>query len=189
MKRIVIFEGIASSGKTTLERVLNDRIKDSILITEGKTLMPIFEEKDSRVAADRLLSVLDEMDGEVADTVIIDRLHLTQAFRTRSPVSCFQSIEQRLLATAHPFLVLLSIQEEAILARIKETDVYRAGTWIKKKQGTYEERTEYYKEQQSTLKREVKESLLPVLVLDTTDKDWDRCLDQILEFIRCTESD
>ncbi len=183
MKRVILFEGIASSGKTTLERMLNERIKGSLLITEGRTLMPIFEEKNPHVVTDHLLGVLREINNEPAETIIIDRLHLTQTFRTRSPLSEFRAIEKLLCDTTHPFLILLSIQEEAILCRIKETDEYRAGTWVKKKQGTYEERTEYYKDQQLKLKQEVKESSLPVLILDTTDKDWDRCLNRIVEFI------
>lgn len=187
MKQIIIFEGIASSGKTTLERMLNDHIKGSVLVTEGKTLIPIFEENDSRIAAEHLSGVLEEMRDERAETVIIDRFHLTQAFRTRLPSSEFQALEKRLCEMAHSFLVLLSIKEEAILNRIKETDEYRAGAWVKKKQGTYEERTEYYKEQQRILKQRVKESSLPVLILDTTDKDWDRCLNEIIEFIGDTK--
>lgn len=163
--------------------MLNERIQGSLLVTEGKTLMPIFEEKDPHVVVDHLLGVLREINNEPAETIIIDRLHLTQTFRTHSSLSEFHAIEKLLRDTAHPFLILLSIREEAILNRIKETDEYRAGTWVKKKQGTYEERTEYYKNQQLKLKQEVKESSLPVLVLDTTEKDWDRCLNQIIEFI------
>ena len=135
MKRIIIFEGIASSGKTTLEKMLQEKIKGSMLITEGKTLIPIFEEEDPPLAAKHLLGVLSEIENEEAETVIIDRLHLTQAFRTHSSLTEFQAIEERLLHTSRPFLMLLSIQDEAILDRIKETDVYRAGAWVKKKQG------------------------------------------------------
>ena len=145
MKRIIIFEGIASSGKTTLERMLNDRMKDSVLITEGKTLMPIFDEKDSRVATEHLSRVVDEISNESSETIIVDRLHLTQAFRTDTPLSQFEVLEQRLHKISKPLLIFLSIQEDAIFNRIKETDEYRAGTWLKEKLGTYEERTEYYK--------------------------------------------
>ncbi len=145
--------------------------------------MPIFEEKDPHRAAQHLLDVLDETSGEQVDTFIIDRLHLTQAFRTHSSLSEFQEIEKRLVEMSHPFLVLLSMQEDAILSRINETDEYRAGAWVKKKQGTYEERTEYYVVQQATLKQLVRESRLPVLILDTTNKDWDGYLNQILDFI------
>lgn len=183
MNRIVIFEGVASSGKTTLERMLHDRLEDSVLITEGRTLLPIFEEKDPRVAAEHLLGVLAEVSDESAETVIIDRLHLTQFFRTRSPLSAFQAIEDWLCERAQPFLILLSIQEEAIMDRIRETDAYRAGTWVMKKQGTDEERADYYMDQQAMLKNRVKESRVPVLVLDTTGKDWERCIRQIMQFI------
>lgn len=186
MKRAVIFEGIASSGKTTLERMLNERIKGSVLVTEGKTLMPIFDEKDPRIGAEYLSGVLEEIRGEGSETVIIDRFHITQAFRTRSPLSEFQMLERRLCEIRQPFLILLSIQEEAILSRIQETDAYRAGTWLKKKQGTYEERAEYYKEQQRVLKQRAKESSLPALIIDTTDKDWNRCLHEIAVFIEVT---
>lgn len=183
MKRIILFEGIASSGKTTLERMLNQKIEGSVLVTEGKTLMPIFEEKDPRAVAEHLFNVLEEIREERAETVIVDRFHLTQTFRACLPLAEFHALEKQLCEIAHSLLVLLSIREEAILNRIKETDEHRAGNWVKKKPGTYEERTEYYKEQQRILKQRVKESGLAVLILDTTDKNWDRCLNEILVFI------
>ena len=183
MKRIIILEGISSSGKTTLERMLHDALEGSILITEGTTLMPIIDERDPHKVEEHLIGVLDEIDSKANDTIIVDRFHVTQVFRAHLPPSIVQGLEQQLCNTGHPFLVLLSMQEEAILDRIKETDIHRAGTWLKKKQGTYEERAAYYTEQQKILKQQVRESNLPTLILDTTDKNWDRCLTQIVDFI------
>ncbi len=183
MKKIIIFEGMASSGKTTLVKMLQEGIQDSAVITEGETLMPIFEEKDPRVAAAHLMGVLQEARDVDSGTVIIDRLHFTQAFRTGSSLRAFRSIEDGLLGAGQPFLVLLTVRDEAILERIKETDEHRAGAWVKKKQGTYEERAEYYKAQQYVLRQCADESRLPVLVVDTTDKNWGACLSRIADFV------
>lgn len=180
MKQFILFEGIASSGKTTLERMLQERLDGSIIISEGQTLMPLIENKEPEKAIEHLNGVLDGIEKQTEKVFIVDRFHLTHAFRTGASLSSFSEIEQRIGEKYKSLVVLLKIDEEAISDRIKETVILRGSSWAKGKQGSHEEKDAYYKNQQSTLVELAKQSSLPVIVVNATDKDWPRCLADIL---------
>lgn len=180
MKRMIIFEGIASSGKTTLERMLQEKLEGSVIVSEGQTLMPLIENKEPQKAFEHLAVVLDKMEKQSAGTFIVDRFHLTHAFRTGSPLSFFGGIEERMTKAFKPLIVLLQMDEDVIRERIEETVLLRGSSWQKGKQGSLEEKVEYYKNQQRILTELTKQSHLPAMIVNTTDKDWPRCIREIL---------
>ncbi|GEM_PF-4815264 len=51
MKNILIFEGIASSGKTTLEKLMIERLPGAVLVSENDTLMPVIDNRDGKRAS------------------------------------------------------------------------------------------------------------------------------------------
>ena len=180
MKSFIIFEGIASSGKTTLERLLNEKLEGSTIISEGQTLMPLIENKEPQKALEHLSMVLDEVGKQSANVFIIDRFHLTHAFRTGSSLSVFSGLEKSISAQYNALIVFLQMDEGVISDRIKETASFRGSSWAKGKQGSHVEKVVYYKEQQRKLIELIRQSSLPVLAVDTTNKDWSRCVANIL---------
>lgn len=183
MKRVVIFEGIASSGKTTLEKMLLEELarRGSVaIIREEETLMPLFENRDPEKAVEHLWPFVDRIVSSPEDIVIVDRLFITHAFRTRSSLEIFRSLEDKLLAQRVCLTILLTLEESAIRGRIEETIVHRAGRWSPGGNGDFEERIQYYIGQQRTLQGLANDSHIPVVRLDTTDKDWPRLCKEIL---------
>lgn len=173
MKNILIFEGIASSGKSTLEKLLAKRLPNSIIFSEGDTLMPMIENRDVDLAKEHLQSLLKTIRESPAQNVIVDRFHFTHAFRTQTELKEFADIESELQKLGNVAVIFLTIRPDQIKARIEETAQFREGAWKKGKQGSIDEKAEYYKTQQEILKTFVASSHLPTIVLDTTDKDWE----------------
>ena len=179
-KRLIIFEGIAGSGKTTLEKLLADRLTDACIIAEAETLMPLIDNKDAAIAKTHLLKLLDDLTSKQEPVLIVDRFHFTHAFRTASPFALFLSMEKLLETSFDPLLILLSFNEKLISERLQETIARRGNAWAKGKKGALEERVIYYRNQQRRLAELFKESTLPKIHIDTSDKDWERCLATIV---------
>jgi thymidylate kinase len=180
MKNIIIFEGIASSGKTTLEGLLFKRLPSSAILSEGSTLMPIIDNKDRKVALEFLNKQMQVITENPAEDLIIDRFHFTHAFRTQSTLENFIDIENELRKIGHVTIVLLTISEERIKERIEEASSLRKGAWKKGAQGSIDEKVTYYAKQQEILKTFASSSNLPICVIDTTKKDWETYVDAIL---------
>ena len=178
MKQIIIFEGVASSGKTTLEKMLLNKLPDPILIDETETLMPLIDNRDVTQSISYLNKILEKIETLKQENIILDRFHFTHAFRTHSTLASFQEIEQRLNKYS-TLVVLLTIPEEQIPDRIRETIAQRGDHWAKGKQGTLEERVAYYQNQQIYLKNLCGQTTLPHIKIDTSDKNWERCAEEI----------
>jgi len=180
-KRLVIFEGIASSGKTTLERLFVERVPGSVIIHEDETLAPLFDNRDVEIARQHLLGFFDRFSRETAPVLVIDRFHFSHAFRTHSALDNFQDIEERLLEEYCPIVFLLYMDEAAIAERIRKTTELRGDAWAKGKKGSLDERVAYYTDQQRMVMKFAEHSVLPIVRIDTTDEDWERCIGQVLE--------
>ncbi len=181
--QLIIFEGIASSGKTTIEKLLLSRLPNSSIVSEEDTLMPLIDNKDMIVAQRHLKSLIDSLQDESLEFLILDRFHFTHAFRTESSLAHFSDIESRLERLGDVLVVLLTIKEENIRERIEETMRYRKGGWNKGGQGasTINEKITYYTEQQNKLLSLQKESRLPCIVIDTSEKHWNEYVEQIVK--------
>lgn len=183
--KILIFEGIASSGKTTIEKLLLDQLSKAQIIEETDTLMPIIDNKDVEVAKGHLAKLLTQIKTTDCDFMILDRFHITHTFRTASDVHAFSAIEDSLASLGEVHIVLLTMQNDAIRGRIEETMEYRKDGWNKGGRGakTIDEKVAYYTGQQKRLRQLVTQSNLPHVELDTTEKDWDRCAQKLLKLI------
>lgn len=178
--RLIILEGIAGSGKTTVHKRLLAELASSVVIGEDVTLWPLIDNRDPGLAFDFLESLLPTLREQRAEYVIVDRLHLTHAFRTRITLEPFTAFERALQAIGKPLLVLLTVATEQIGPRLEETIRFRKDTWKKGASGTIEERIAYYQDQQTRLMQLQSESCLETLTVNTTDKNWDRCTASII---------
>lgn len=180
MKRLIIFEGIATSGKTTLINLLAQQLDKVVVISEAVTLLPLFENRSTNVAINFLKTQLQEFDRCDADILIVDRFHFTHAFRTGSFLAVFHEIENELKQLFDARIIFLHIDDSVVESRVVETDNFRGDSWINKKQGSIQERTAYYVEQQQFLSRLGQESALPVLSINTSDKNWESAVTTII---------
>ncbi|MBI2676358.1 MAG: hypothetical protein HYX21_00165 [Candidatus Yanofskybacteria bacterium] len=185
--KLLIFEGIASSGKTTIVKELTNKLKENSsveIIGEGETLMPLVDNISKKTALKFLKEFLDSRVKKIkTSVVIIDRFHFTHAFRTKSSVNDFKSIEGYLLEHYQPFIILLKMDESKIQERIEHARILRGEQWVKGKSGTLEEKIEYYTNQQRYLLELSRESKLKTVVVDTTVMNWTELADDIVSNI------
>lgn len=181
--KIIIFEGIASSGKTTIEKLLAQTLPNSKVLTEGETLMPLIENRDPEIAVNHLNQFLERFREEKAEYLIIDRFHFTHVFRTKSDFHIFSDFETNLQKVGDVLVVLLTVNPAYIKERIEETILYRKDNWKKGVQGSAEEKSKYYTEQQGVLDALASSSRLPILKIDTTAKSWDKYMNQIIDHL------
>lgn len=134
--------------------------------------MPLIENRDARAALTHLTKVLARVAKLDARVVILERFHLTHAFRTGASLREFRTLETAMLRDFHPLLVLLTVSENALPERILATTALRGASWAKGKQGSDAERVSYYSHQQRRLIQLARCSRLPLLVLDTTGREW-----------------
>lgn len=172
MKKIVIFEGVAAAGKTTTEKLLLSELSDVVLIKEDRTLMPLIDNRDAVTAKKYLQGVLVHIQDCKAKTVVVDRFHLTHAFRTNSSLKDFTAIEHSLNKYFETLVVLLTIKKGSIKSRVAESEKIRGTNWSKGKQGSLAEKVTYYQNQQEQLRQLLAESTLATTEIDTTEKQW-----------------
>src|SRR3989344_736664 len=155
--RLIIFEGIASSGKTKVARDLKIEFEKKELsvayISEEVTLMPVIDNKSVGVASDYLKKQLENLCKEETDVIIVDRFHFTHIFRTNAEIKHFREIELFLSNSFEAYVVLLTIGDDKIKDRILKAMEMRGSKWAKGRRGTIEEKVKYYMEQQNILKR------------------------------------
>src|ERR1700683_3289662 len=123
MKKVLIFEGIAATGKTTLENsLISARPSEEVgFVSEAETLMPLIDNKNCDVAVAHLEKLLGQIARSPQAAMIIDRFHLTHAFRTNSPIDKFSKIESILL-NYNTSMVLLILDDKKLEARINDAD-------------------------------------------------------------------
>jgi len=186
--KIIILEGIASSGKTTVKNYLLSEFKKNNIsfkvVEEEKTLMPILENTDKIISLKFLTNILKEVLNKDKDIIIFDRLFFTHIFRTTSDLIDFKSIEDMLLKY-DVLLVLLMVQEGKIAKRIFGAMSHRGEGWRKfvKRKGSNKEIIEYYKNQQQFLLNLTSQSSIPHSIEDSTDMNFERIKRNILEKI------
>ena len=185
--KIIILEGIATSGKTSVKKELAEAfiekgIKFSI-IGEEETLMPILNNTDKQTSIDFLKQVIGKALLEEKDFIIFDRLYFAHIFKTKSSVNDFSEIENMLKNLS--FLVFLKIDESKIPERIEYARKHREKRWNEyvSKKGTDEEIYRYYINQQKRLLDLLKETSLKHKVYETTDMDFESIAKDILLFL------
>ena len=162
--KVFIFEGIATSGKSTIIQ----QIKTSLislrltLVDEAETHIPIMKEtEDSHV--DFFINLIKQKLSTNSDIVIFDRLYLTQAFRSKSGIDSYKQVEE-LLLPHNPLTVFLKVNDEAIADRIYKASQHREAYWedyIKTKGQSIVQIAQYYSAQQSNQLELLKTSAIP----------------------------
>jgi hypothetical protein len=183
VKRILIFEGIASSGKTTTARQLVECFPEAAIVSEDETLMPLIANLDPGVAREHLTAILAHVYRLRQPVVVVDRFHLTHAFRTSTPLRAFRTLEARLSRDFNPIVILLTVRNDAIPARLLRTSAKRGDGWQRGRRGSFAERVAYYRSQQVALLQLAQQSRLPVLIIDTTEMDWPRYVQVIIRAV------
>jgi thymidylate kinase len=175
--KIIILEGIATSGKTTVKNKLTDILlekgKSFSVVEEDKTLLPILNNKDRQVSIDLLKKIINKALEQEKDYIIFDRLFFTHIFRTNSNINDFKEIED--MVKNQSLLVFLKIDESRIPERITYARENRDKSWDKyvSQKGNREEVFEYYINQQRLLLDLLKQTSLEYELYDTSDMDFE----------------
>ena len=181
----IILEGIATSGKSTVQNHLETDLSDKghllKLISEKETLMPLLHNTDCKISIEFLKELYNKYDSErkVNELFLFDRFYFTHIFRTQSSVQDFQEFEN--ILKHQSLTVLLTIQEDQILDRIHLARSHRSQQWndYVSSKGSDSQIAMYYITQQRILLDICKESVVPYIVVDTTDMNFKQVMDTI----------
>lgn len=183
---VIIFEGMATSGKSTLIKLLQEKFQGSLKIvtfTEEQTHEPIMNDM-SNANVPFFKSLLTDI-AKDSDLVIFDRLYLTQAFRANTDLKEYAEIESG-LAAYRTVTVFLKVDESAIAKRVMKAAEHRRTSWgdyIKTKGKTPNEVADYYIKQQQSQLKILETSTLPYKVFDTTNHDYQKIANEIQKII------
>jgi thymidylate kinase len=184
---IIILEGIATSGKSTVIKYLSQLLGKSNLtftiVGEDITLMPILNNTEKVVSLNLLKRAINNAIQEGKDLIIFDRLFFTHIFKTSSEYSDFREIEEMIQNSA--LLVFLKIDEEQIPARIEYARQHRDKAWDEyiSTKGSDEEAYDYYINQQRILENLLSKTNLKYQVYNTTNLDCESIAKDLLERI------
>ncbi len=186
--KILLFEGIATSGKSTITGRLVKLLKNEMrieLATEEKTHLPIMAQK-SELHTLFFEDLINELILKHPDLLIFDRLYITQAYRANSNLTEYSAIEDALLPYS-PHTIILKVDEDTITKRVKAASEHREEEWLqylKTKGNTFEEIAQDYINQQRGLLKLIKQSKLPYTVCNTTSHDYTTITEEILKIVR-----
>jgi len=181
--KILIIEGIATSGKSSLTKKLTELLgeKKLLIFGESATHIPIMN-KTNELHIEFFKSLVSDAFQSDASLVIFDRLHYTQAYRAKASVVGYSEIE-KLLATHDTFVAYLQVDEDAIAERVKLATEHRDKEWgdyVQTKGKTFDEIAEYYVEQQQSQMAQLKKNKLETKVFNTTNHEYDAIAEDIL---------
>jgi thymidylate kinase len=186
--KTLIFEGIATSGKSTITNYLVKSLKDEVTIelaTEEQTHEPIMAQR-SELNTPFFQKLINKLTLKHPDLLIFDRLYITQAYRAKSNLAEYSVVEDALMPYS-PHTIILKVDEDAIAGRIKAASEHRGQEWVefwKTKGDTFEEVAKGYIEQQRGLLELVEQSKIPYTVFDTTNHDYETVAENILQIVR-----
>jgi thymidylate kinase len=175
--KIIILEGIATSGKTSIIKYISEFFGQNnysfTVIGEDKTLMPILHNQDKQVSIELLKLVINQALAEDREFIVFDRLFFTHIFRTDSKYSEFREIEQ--IIKDYTILAFLKIDEDQIPTRIEYARHHRDKSWNEyiSKKGNDEEIYQYYINQQRTLEKLLPQTELSYKIYNTTNLQFE----------------
>lgn len=147
--KTIIFEGIATSGKSTIIQALINLLEPETklkVVPETETLMSVVDNTEQSVAVAYLTKLIGKVYADDLDIVIFDRLYLTHIFRTHSSIASFRTIED-MLRPFEPQTIFLEVNEGAVADRVIRASEHRDPEWkeyIFTKGQTTEEIADYY---------------------------------------------
>jgi thymidylate kinase len=187
--KTLIFEGIATSGKSTITNRLVKSLKDEMkieLATEAQTHEPIMDQR-SELHIPFFEDLIKRLTLKNPDLLIFDRFYITQAYRAKCSLAEYSAVENALLPL-NPHTIILKVDDSAIADRIKTAAEHRGQEWFEKywkaKGNTFEEIAQDYINQQRGILKLVEHSKLPHTVFDTTNHNYEDITEDILKIVR-----
>jgi len=185
--QILIFEGIATSGKSMVIKELVSALPATLgikVIGEEETHLPIIKETSS-LHLDFYKSLINKAVSEEQDLAIFDRLYLTQAFRAGVKLDAYVEIEELLLPHL-PTTIFLRVDEDGIAERIREAIAHRSLSWadyVKTKGQDINEIAEYYINQQVSQLKLLNASVIPYQIFSATNHNYPCIVNKIWKSI------
>jgi thymidylate kinase len=186
--KIVIFEGIATSGKSTTINKLVESLSANnnvIVVDESETHEPIMNER-SEPHAKFFTDLITRYVERQADVLIFDRLYLTQAHRASIGLNEYKNIEEQLLKHS-PITIFLQVDETAIAERIKSTMQLRNAEWadyVKTRGESADDIAQYYIDQQKSQLALLGKSQILYKICNSTDHDYERIKNEIIQLLK-----
>jgi len=189
LMKILIIEGIPTSGKSSVIREISKLLGESKVRVYGepKTHEPIMDQPE-QLHIHFFKSLLQDALETNAELVIFDRFHFTQASRAKAGIGAYSEIED-LLAKQETLVVYLQIDESAIADRIKltaerrdgeDSEDFQWGEYFRTKGDTFAEIAEHYATQQRGNKELLNQSKLKSQTFDTTNHNYRDIANQII---------
>lgn len=183
LMKILIVEGIATSGKSSLIQKIREQLGESRVQVYGEpeTHIPIMD-RVNELHIGHFKSLLLDATESNADLIIFDRFHFTQAFRAKADTAKYSEIED-LLAKQKTLVAYLRVDEPAITDRIKLAAEHREKRWgeyVKTKGKSFEEIAAYYISQQRNQLQLLKQSKLKSRVFNTTQHEYEAIAGHII---------
>jgi thymidylate kinase len=180
--KVLIFEGIATSGKSSVISGLQKALAGLKVVVAGEseTHEPIMEQRAER-HIEFFSSLINRLTAEKPDLLVFDRLYLTQAFRSKSGISDYSEIEG-LLNKYSPLTIFLRVDEDAIENRVSKASEHRGSDYFKFR-GSSKERAQYYINQQRNQLKLLEQSKLPHEIIDTTEHDYKKIIKRVSTLI------
>ena len=187
--KILIIEGIVTSGKSSLIEKLSELLSDKQLAVFGEpnTHIPIMDNPNG-LHVEFFKSLIADAVEVNADLTIFDRFHLTQAFRAKVSIGEYSEIED-LLAKQKTLVVYLRVDESAIADRIRLTaerrdkdpaEHFQWGEYFKTKGKSFDEIAKHYATQQRNHMELLKKSKLKGRIFNTTNHEYKAIANQII---------
>jgi thymidylate kinase len=183
----LIFEGIATSGKSTVIKQLQSSLEGKLKIRvagEDETHEPIMKDRKEN-HTDFYLDLLGKLTLQHPDLLIIDRFYLTQAFRAKTDLRPYEKVEEA-LKPFNPITIFLSVEPGTIADRIDKTVQHRGPEWgshFASIGNSRDEQAVYYIAQQNSQLELLKQSALLYKIFDTTNHKYDGIAKEIVGLI------
>lgn len=187
--KILILEGIPTSGKSTLAESIKDQLPELTVrvATEAETHEPIIKQTNE-LHVTFFEELIKRLVDEKPSLIVFDRLYLTQASRAGARLTDYSVIEN-LLSQYVALTVFLRVDEQTIADRIAKAVAHRDSSddsfkWddhFKTKGDTYNEIAEYYIAQQQNQIKLLDTLTLPHMICNTTRHNYSEISQQILK--------
>jgi thymidylate kinase len=185
--RLLILEGIATSGKSTVIGSITEKMQGLTVRIAGEpeTHIPIMKQTDES-HIEFFEKLIERLISGKPDLIIFDRLYLTQAFRAGISLKQYSNLENT-LASLDTLTVFLKVDEDAIAQRIAKAAEHRDPSWgeyIKTKGDDIDGIAGYYITQQRNQMKLLKTSSLPYIVCNTSNHNYSEVTRQILKKLK-----
>ncbi|HSX06093.1 MAG TPA: hypothetical protein VLG92_00010 [Candidatus Saccharimonadia bacterium] len=180
---IRIFEGIATSGKSTVITGLEKRLagRKLVIYTEEDTHIPIQGDR-KELHMQFFSDLIDRAVKAGVEIALFDRLYMTQAFRAHASMADYAKLEGK-LAAYDARTIFLEVDPKAIAGRLEKAMEHRDNSWaayVHGKAESIERVATMYDAQQYAMRHFAAESLLKSLTFDTTTNQYDAIVAAVL---------